>query len=41
MIGATFFGPLLTPVFFTTLRKLGKVKQAQPIAEPVTAILAE
>jgi multidrug efflux pump subunit AcrB len=41
MIGVTFFGLLLTPVFFTTLRKLSKVKRAQPIPEPASPILAE
>jgi multidrug efflux pump subunit AcrB len=31
MIGVTCFGLLLTPVFFTTLRKLGKSRvRAQP-----------
>ena len=35
MIGVTCFGLLLTPVFFTTLRKLGKSKQPELTTEAV------
>jgi hypothetical protein len=44
MIGVTFFGLLLTPVFFTTLRKLSKGKQhavLSPESPEVAAAPAE
>ena len=41
MIGVTFFGLLLTPVFFTTLRKLGKKKLTPAEPEPALAAPAE
>jgi multidrug efflux pump len=42
MIGVTFFGLLLTPVFFTTLRKLGaKKRDAEPFHEAAAPAPAE
>jgi multidrug efflux pump len=43
MIGVTFFGLLLTPVFFTTLRKLGKTQRQPALPTPthVGAVPAE
>ncbi|HSU41157.1 MAG TPA: efflux RND transporter permease subunit, partial [Polyangiaceae bacterium] len=43
MIGVTFFGLLLTPVFFTTLRRLGKPKHASALSAPdhASAVPAE
>ncbi|HYQ25894.1 MAG TPA: efflux RND transporter permease subunit, partial [Polyangiaceae bacterium] len=37
MIGVTGFGLLLTPVFFTTLRKLGKNRQPRITTEALIA----
>lgn len=37
MIGVTFFGLLLTPVFFTTLRKLGPAKRRAASPSPAQA----
>ena len=41
MIGVTCFGLLLTPVFFTTLRRLGKSKQRLPPPTEAAAAPAE
>jgi hydrophobe/amphiphile efflux-1 (HAE1) family protein len=34
MLGVTFFGLLLTPVFYVLVRKLGSPRQASPVSEP-------
>jgi len=42
MIGVTLFGLFLTPVFYVTLMKLGKKKNASPVPTPqppVTGLL--
>jgi multidrug efflux pump len=41
MIGVTFFGLLLTPVFFTTLRRLGKIQPQAVLAPAATPNPAE